>query len=63
MSEEERLREPGEDAGERYLISDALKERLLPQRKLVLEQFLAGGNVPSDTGGGDGTLGGRPLDH
>ena len=62
VSEEEFLREPGEDAGDRYLISAALKERFLPHRKQVLEQFLAGG-VPSDASGGDGTLGGHPSEH
>jgi hypothetical protein len=59
VSEEDFLREPGEDAGERYGISDGLKEHFLPHRKQVLEKFLAGSKAPSGAGGGDGTLGGR----
>jgi len=59
VSEENFLREPADDAGSRYGISAALKERLLPHRKRVLEQFLASSAAPTGDGGGDGTLGGR----
>jgi hypothetical protein len=59
VSEENFLREAADDAGSRYGISAALKERFLPHRKRVLEQFLASSVAPSGDGGGDGTLGGR----
>jgi hypothetical protein len=55
VSEEDFFREPAQDAGKRYGISNALKDLFLPHRKEVLERFLADDEVPS--GAGDGTLG------
>jgi hypothetical protein len=56
VSEEDLFREPAQDAGIRYGISNALKDLFLPHRKEVLERFLAGVERPSGAVG-DGTLG------